>query len=254
METIVLTRADFKKLLTCLDIVNNSNCTDCDISKGLVRQKTNDRQCIIEMDLTSLLYQNDISLSMVKTKAGLLSSFQLDNNVKVDDENVTIEIDDKVYHFLDCFSKLNFTKPMSKFMDNKYIGDEEFASMLSINDDKLLFSGVVSSYVKKRIKTVCMGLAVDTIICTMNETTAKLSLTTVNNESSTNLNQQFDLNSHMDLCTARITTMPFSLDVESDLNLSVYKVTAERFLCKFSMVYAGIPINIYTQTQIDKKD
>jgi len=244
----VLQRGQFSKLLGCIKLLENC-CTDCDISEGFIRQKTNDRQAIIEMDLTSILDANDLSLSLIKQKVMLLRTFELDDNVKVPDENIVIRTEEQSYKFIDPLSKMTFRKPMKKFLDNSYIPADKFAEMITCKEEDLVFNVTASAYICKRIKAICEGFQTNSIKCEMNQLAGLLRISTVDNTNTSEV-VTISLNTEMPNSYFNMISLPFSLELNSDIKLNVYKTSGKVLLCKFDQKFFGIPMTIFTRVSL----
>jgi len=247
--TITLERDKFSKLLNLMKLLENS-CTDCDISQGVIRQKTNDKQCIVEMDVSSILANNHLSLSVIKSKVTSLKTFELDDNVQMDNKSLTIEANDSNYEFTDSFSKMIFRKPIRKFLDQKFIEDGEASAILRTEEQNLVFSVDINNYLKRRISNTCLAFQTDTICCSLNDLKAKIWIETTNHENSAILINDVNLNRQFQSKMFRITALSFFLDIMSDLKMSAYHVSNDVLLCKFEQAYFGVPVKVYTQAKI----
>ena len=246
-----LEREKFSKMLNLMKLLEN-HATDCDVQHGKIRQKTNNRQSITDIDLTSILGDNDLSLSLIKSKVQLLKSFELDENVQLTEKNILIECNESNYEFTDALSKMIFRKPSQKFLDNKFITDEEFNQVIKCKDENLLFSYTISNYIKKRMISACFGFDTDLITFNLNEFKGHATIQPTNKENTTNYIEEITLNKQVSSQSFQISNLAFILDVASDVNLNCYQVTNDVYLCKISQMYFGVPIIIYTQAKITK--
>jgi len=248
-ETINISREQITKLSGAISILETS-CTDCDIIGGKIRQKTNDRHSIFEIDLTEILGENDLSLSMIKQKINLIKALELDDNVTVEDENIILENNENEHIFIDAMSKVVFRKPVRKFLDNTFMPDEKFDQAINYSEDNLVFSTTVSTYISKRIKNFADALNNETIECDLDGYEGSLKIETVNKENYVIVLSGIALNSEMPKRNFKMIYLPFALDINSDVEFSAYKVRDEVLLCKFEQKFYGVPINIYTQVKL----
>jgi len=248
-ESLSIQRDQFTKLLGSMKLIETS-CTDCDICNGKIRQKTNDRHSIIEIDVSGILEDKDLSLSLIKQKVSLLKTFELDDNVTVDDENILIEFDDTNYTFIDPLSKMSFRKPAKKFLDNKFISDEEASNMLNVSEENLVFETDISAYMSKRIKSICEGFNNETIQCDLENYSASLKISTINKENLATVVNDISLNREMPKKNFKMIYLPFSLDINSDVKFSAYHASSDVLMCKFDQKYYGVPVVIYTQVRL----
>lgn len=246
---IACTREQFSKLLTMLQIFQN-HCNDCDIKKGIFRCRTNDRQAVLEMNLSSILQENDLALGIVKEKVALLKSFELDDNVQMDDKNLYISGTESNFEFRDQISKTTFRKPIPKYLDNKFIDAEEFSNMIKCREENLIMSYVFSSYLKKRIANICMGFKTEVLECIANGTESNIRINSSNKQDSATVGNAIPLNKEVNNKKFNVLILPFMLDVISDIRFSCYSVSNDVCLCKSELVYFGIPVSIYTQAKL----
>ena len=246
---ITVSRDDFSKLLTLLKVFENY-CNDCDVQTGLLRCRTNDRQAVIAMDLSSILETNPLQFSLVKNKINLLKAFELDDNVQLEDKTIIVKCNESNYEINDPFSKVIFRKSAVKYIDNKYIPDAEFEAMIRCDEDRLIFSYDVNNYLKHRISAITQGFQSDIIKCKIIENTGRMSAETRNHEDSSEFVKDIILNREVADREFRMIAMPFILDVASDMKLSVYEVSNDVYMCKFEQSYYGVPITVYTQVKV----
>jgi len=247
--SISINRDQINKLLGTLKLLEAS-CTDCEIVGGRIRQKTNDRHSIFDIDLTSVLGDSDIVFSMIKQKIGSLKAFELDDNVTLEDENIVIETTENEHIFTDAMSKIRFRKPVRKFLDNTFITEEKFNQSVNYSEDNLIFSTTVSTYISKRIKNLALALNNETIQCDLNNFTASLKIETVNKENDAIVMNAIALNRQIPERNFKMVYLPFALDINSDVQFSTYQTRDEVLLCKFEQKFYGIPVNIYTQVKL----
>ena len=246
---IACTREQFSKLLTMLQIFQNY-CNDCDLKKGIFRCRTNDRQAVIEMNLSSILQENDLSLGVVKEKALILKSFELDDNVQMDDKNLYISGTESNFEFRDQVSKIIFRKPIAKYIDNKFIDNEEFGNIINCREENLILTYTFTSYLKKRISNICMGFKTDILECIASGTECSIKIVSSNKQDSSIVGNSIPLNKEINNKKFTVFILPFTLDVISDIKFSCYTVSNDVCLCKSELVYFGIPITIYTQAKL----
>ena len=245
-----VTRDDFSKLVTMLKVFENY-CTDCDIQQGIVRCRTNDRQAVVSMDLSSILETNPLQFSLIKVKTSLLKTFELDDNIQVEDKSIIIESNDSNYEINDAMSKVIFRKPVQKYIDNKFIPDDEFATMMrSVSEENLIFSHDINNYLKKRISNVSLAFQSDIIKCKIVDNNASLSAETRNHEDSSEFIKDIILNNEVSDREFKMISMPYILDMASDMKLNVYQASNEVYMCKFDQTYYGIPVSVYTQVKV----
>lgn len=245
---LIVSRDDFSKLLSLLKIFENV-CTDCDIKGGRFRCRSNDRHFVIDMDLSSILEQNNLSLSMIKSKVSILKTFEIDDSVQIEDKNMIIECNDSNYEVADAFSRVIFRKPIQKYIDNQFVDDEEFSRLIRIQEENLMFSHTIINYLKKRISQLCQEFEND-IECRMVGLETEIKTSTKNHESSSRVVSGITMN--RDIGNKHFTANPlaFMLDISSDLIFNCYHVTGDVFVCKFEQSFYGVPITLFLQVKV----
>jgi len=252
MEKKVIKREDFSKFLNTIKLIQEY-CTDCEIKNGIIRQISNDKHCRFEIDLSQVLPETDILFTALKLKVLLLKSFELDTTTLPEDadQNIIFESDSKYYRFIDLFSDLKFRIPLQKYLDNTYIVDSEWSKMTDIlKEENLIMSTLINSYLSKRVKVITEGFENDVILLNMNEFNGVISSETSNKDNTSDLVKDIELNTKMEKCQIRMVSLPFTLDINSDILMDVYKVSKKVVTCRWKMKYFGIPITIYAQSEI----
>jgi hypothetical protein len=256
MDTVSIKREDFSKFLSTLKLFQDI-CTDCDIMDGRMRQRSNDKLALIDVDLTGVIGETSIALSMLKTKLISLKSFELDQTIPDgsagNDGGVVLEIDEKDLRFIDSFSTLTFRIPSKKFLDNIFIADDEFEKTMNLKEEDLILSTEVSSYLCKRIKSISEGFENDAVIWRMNGFEATLDTETTNKENTSKLLKNIQLNTEMPNCTSKMVVLPFALDINSDIKIDSYKHKNNTMMCRFKMKFFGIPVTIYSWSELKEK-
>lgn len=251
MERKVIKREDFSKFLNTIKLIQE-HCTDCEILNGQIRQKSNDKHCVFQIDLSQVFSESSILLTGLKLKVMLLKSFELDTTTLPEgiDPNIIFEYDDKNYTFVDHFSILNFRTPLRKYLDNTYILDEEWEKIIKIKEEDLILSTTINSYLTKRIKAITEGFENDVITLRVDEFKGTISAESGSKENTSDLVRDIELNTKMEPCQARVVSLPFTLDMNSDVIMDVYRTTKKVVLCRFKMKFFGIPITIYSASEL----
>ena len=247
---ITLRREDFAKLLGSLKLIADAECSDCEIVDGKVRQSTNNRRSIIELNLESLIGKENLPLLHVAKKVDLLRTFDLDDSIEIDNDNVILSIEDQKYRFMDVLSSMTFRNPVKDFLDNKYIPEEKFGDMLSVAEADIIMSIEIGSYMSKRIKNISRGFSNDMVECIVKNNKADVYISTVDGSSNSIVVKDIGLRTEMNDFTFKLIVLPFTLDIDSDVSIDIYKKGTDTLMCKSVQSYFGIPVTIYTQSKI----
>jgi len=152
MSTITLNSEEYEQLIRCLSAFRE-NCNDADIRGGILRQRSNEKNMIIEIDLTTYLNDMDLPISGLKNKLDLLKTFI--------GSETEIRVDDNQYSFSDQYSELKFDKPILDYMDNKFVTPEELDSIYPINNEDLLVETDVTELISDRMRIISQGFNVN---------------------------------------------------------------------------------------------
>lgn len=247
--TITLDRPKFSKMTNALKLIENI-CSDCQIKGGMVRTKTDNRKSIITLDLTSIIEDKDIMFSFLKGKLALLKTFELDMDVQADDNSIIIQSTNDYYEFCDCFSKMQFRKPVEDFLDNRYLDDATFAPIINgCTEDALIFNYTVSKYVRSRMAKIGEGFKVDSIKFTFHGDHACFGIETKSKDNVSKNATTIQTLKNISGKSFALINMPFTIAIESDMKISCYNLSNDFAMCKCELDFAGIPIVIYAKVK-----
>ena len=252
MSKKVIKREDFSKFLNTIKLIQE-HCTDCEINNGQIRQISNDKHCRFEIDLSQVLPETSMLFTALKLKIMLLKAFELDTTTLPEgaDQNIIFESDDKYYRFIDLYSDLKFRIPLQKYLDNTFIPDEDWNKMINtLQEENLIMSTVINSYLSKRVKAITEGFENDVIILKMEDFGGIIASETSNKDNTSDLVRDIELNTKMDKCQVRMVSLPFTLDLNSDVLMDVYKLSKKVVMCRWKVKFFGVPITIYAQSEI----
>lgn len=250
-NSIKIEREKFNAFINCVKLVVDSNCTDCDIEDGLIRQFSNDKRSIIKLNLTQLLGGMNLSLSMASQKVSLLKTFELDDTVEDEGGSVAIEVDDHRIHFKDSFGHVHFSKPMKKMLDNTYVNDVTFDKKIVIDEEAKIIDVEIQNYIaKRRIKSICEVVKTDVISVKMNKSKASIDIDSP--DIKTTVVKDIKLLKEMPKSKFDILLLPFAMEANSTIKFKAYKNSGDKLLCQFDLVYYKIPVTIYMITQLQK--
>ncbi len=252
-STVRLNRGLFSKFLNTINIIS-PYCNDADILNGKIRQRTNTRDMIFEIDMTQLIGSITIPLNDIRSKNTLLRCFELDDSVTLTDDEIVLSIEPTNYKFQDPISYIQFTKAITQYMDNTYQDDEEFSKVIQFcREDNILLSTTIPKYVCKRIKAVCEGFQNQSIKIEMNNTTGMLVAANTNQVNTSKLFDNIQLLKNFEIPSSIVfNPVPFYLETSSDIDLKFYFRSENVLIGKFSMAYGDVPVCIYILVQITR--
>ena len=75
----------------------------------------------------------------------------------------------------------------------------------------------------------------------------------MNKENSAKLTQEIELNREMPASYFKFISLPFVIDINSDVTFKFYHLDADTYMCKFEQKYYAIPVTIYTKVRVVSK-
>jgi len=244
-------REEFNKFINCVKLIVESDCTDCDIVDGVIRQLANNRRSIIKVNLSGILGDVNLPISNAVQKVALLKTFELDDTME-DEGGVDIEVEDKKIRFQDSYGHVSFNKPLRKMLDNKFMEDEEFDKKIEIADDKMILECTIPNYLaKRRIKSICDVVKTDVITVKIKKNKASIDIVTPDIKSTVVKNLDLVEGSKLSDCSFEMLLLPFAMDVSSDIMFKVYQLSKKKLLCTFDLNYLKVPVSIYMITQVN---
>jgi hypothetical protein len=238
---------DFQKLVECFRIITETNCTDCDIEKGVIRQRTNDRHSLLRMDLTPILGDFNLGIASTKQKVGIMRMF----SDFEDSKNILITDKGTFFRYNDQHSKIESTKPDRALLDNQYISDEKYNDYTNIDSDELLLSTEIESNFNKKISIVGEHIDSDMVIISMNKLTATIGLEEANKENKITVVKDIPLNQEVEKSSCRVFILPFKMETIGPISLNIYKRKKNVAFCQFDMTLInGITFNVYILAKI----
>lgn len=247
-----ISRDSFSKFVGVLKILQN-HCVDCEVNQGKIRQATDDKTCFFDIDITNLIGEIDILLAQLKVKVSSFQTFEVDDFVEGAGEEIAFESDGKTYYINDPFTKMKIQNPGRKFLDNTFLSQEEKDKRINVSDDDLVMSVDMSAYIASRIKKICESFSNDVITCQVKDNDAKLILASNNQQNVADITSGIELHDEMPNCRFKLSYLPFSLELNSDVKLRAYKKSSDIILVQFDMNYFDNPVTIYAQCRMEKE-
>jgi hypothetical protein len=222
-------------------------CNDIDVRGGFIRQRSNDKTTVFEIDLTPILQGNDIALTEIKRKLDLLKQYSGQTEVNVEIENG----DEGYVIFSDTFTSFKASSPSLSYMDNKFMSQEELDSIFSINEEDLILSHNFSTIITDRVRITTQNFNTRTIQVNFLGEDANVKAITQSKDQSCTLVPHIVTNMIIKNSSALISSVPFGIDHDTDIIFKMYKDPNQDIAwSKFSTTYGGISLNIYTRSSI----
>jgi hypothetical protein len=244
-STIVLNIEKYNDFLRCVTNLKEI-CNDIDIRNGIVRQRSNDKTSVFEMDLTSIIEQSTFAISDLKKKLELLKTFS--------GQEVTISIEEGEnghFVFSDQYTSLKFLLPAPQFIDNKYMNESEVSSIFSLSDDDLILDHNITKMITDRIRIVTQTFNTAAIQVNFTGENASITAATQAKDQFAKFVENITTNVILDNCSANLSTIPFGLDHDENVTFKMYKVAEQPItLNKFTTMLGDVNIAIFTRSSL----
>jgi len=239
--------SDFLSFITNLKDI----CTDIDIRDGLVRQRSDDKTSVFEIDLSSILPGVDMALTDIKKKLELLKIFQGQDEV-----TVTINQDGQTcYIFSDGITSIKVLAPTLDFIDNKFMSVEELESIFTMNEEDLILDYTIQTMMAERVRVITQTFNTLAIQVNFDGEQASISAATQAKDQFANFVQGLVANVSLEKSSANLSTIPFSIDYETNVLFKMYKEQGQDItLNSFSSTLGSLDIKVLTRSSLVKVD
>jgi hypothetical protein len=246
MTNLNLNAEQYGNFLRCVTNLREV-CNDVDMRGGVIRQRSNDKSTVFQMDMTPLLTEVDMPISDIKKKLELLKTFA--------GQEVTITFEDDSFSFSDQFSTLKFKNPTLEYMDNKFISMDELERVFIMDDDELLIDTQLSSVITERIKVITQTFNTQAIQIVFMGETAKLTAVTQARDQFAKIVSDIVTNAELSGCSSNLSTVPFSIEHDTDVYFKIFKhPTQDVLMNKFDTTLQDINVVIYGRAAIIKDE
>jgi len=248
---IDLDRDKFSNLLDIFELICKL-CSDVSIINGRIRQPSDRKTSIFDINLTDLFNIDNIPtiyLTGIASKIGIFNPFK---NQKRD---VKIAIEDTRYVFSDDFTNIILTKPLERYMSNPYINEEDFKLKLDLSDDGIIFEKVLDKMLIDRLSAYHRFVSASSIRIECRNNMAQFCVSAQDTSSSaTNISlPKLQLNKDIN-CDYSFTMMPFLLS-DSCVELKGYIRNDDKIVINLNMEMGDIPISVWVLgTMITSED
>lgn len=250
MTSVSLSNEKFTTFLRIINLLKDQ-ANDLDIREGIIRQKNNSENCTYEIKLDEFLNLN-LPIIKIKEKLNLFNTFK---NNKESDIIIESNSEDERSNFTisDQYSKLLFAMTDLQYMDNKFITEEELNNSWEINNSELILTVNIPKTITDRIKVVTDVFNTTTAHIIFTNNTAMIKAQTINTEQEAIFLKDIPIATDIE-CMLIIPRIPFIMDHDGELSLSIYKFVKpngqEIAYNVFSSMIEDIPIKILSGSLI----
>ena len=241
---IKLEAKDFLNFLRCLSVLKDI-CKDVDIRGGVLRQRSDDRANILDMDLTPLISDCDICIDNLKGKLTLLKSLSK--------QAVQITITDNEIYFSGQRSTFKFDKPNPSFLDNKFMTNEEFTNIFILKEEDLVLEYVVKKDLCNLMKVTANEFNIVSFRIYFEGDTASITATTVDKKQHSEMEYGIPIKKPFKGFSNLVVT-PFIIDHDRNILFKMYNVQDNLCVYKFTMSIGKIVIDVYCRGQLTEEE
>jgi len=213
-----LTAEQFSEFLRCITNLKEE-CNDIDIKDGVIRQRSNDKTSIFQIDMSPILTEDvSMSISDVKKKLDLLKIFA--------GQEVNLEINTEgngYFVFSDSFSSLKFMAPAYQFIDNKFMTEDELIAIFNLNEDAIILEHNLSSMITERIRVITTSFNIKAIQVEFAGETAMIKAGTQAKDQFAKFAENITTNVVFDRCSANLGVIPFSIEHDDEVEFKMYQ-------------------------------
>lgn len=123
----------------------SKSCDDLIIRKGIIRQRSNKKSTLFEIDCREIVGENTILLSDIATKEKLLTPFRKQSV----DVNLIIEENGFIFH--DEYSKIRHDRPFERYLQNPFIEEKDLLERIDMDNNIKIISGKFERHILDRM-------------------------------------------------------------------------------------------------------
>lgn len=182
MSTVVsLDKDKFSIFMEILKAVSKS-CDDLTIKDGKICQKSNNRKFIYQINVESILNNEDMSISNVVAKSKIFAPF---HSQQVDMEVV---IEEQGYSIQDEESQFKFGKPLASHMANPHMTEEEVIQLLKVDPNGKIAEFELNKHLIDRLTASTEALSATLLRLEFNSDSLKIKIKPLNLNSTSIMN------------------------------------------------------------------
>lgn len=250
--TIVLSSDLYEEFFKCITNLRDV-CTDIIIKNSIIRQRTDDKNTLFEIDLNDLFGEEiSFAISYFKDRYDLFKMFsgkEVTLKIHRDEEDPE---GSSWYEISDNLSRIRFDFPDEDFLQNEFVTDEELDAIVTCTDDDLILETTIEKTITERIKTVTSTFESHFI-----KMDFEGSMVSIGSIDPTKTNRVFFLENlpiEMEFDTkhyANITRVPFYINHDTAYSFKLFKQPDEMITQNVINTSIGaIPISMYCKSTI----
>jgi len=247
MESLTLSGDSFVSFLKVAGVLKEY-CNDMCVVDGIVRQRSNDRSCIFEFDLTSVFGNRTVLISALKNVCPMLEVLpeaMSDIEVKITEREIFVGKKGIV-----IFRRI---MPDPSLLDNKFIPEEELSKLFVLSQDDILVSFQITPMLSKIIRVSSQQYNVSTVKVNFLGEEATLQLNSQSRDGDAELSAPAVTNKPVKGSTS-LVVFPFIIEYDESITLEIYRVEKTICMNKFVTSVGDIPAIIYSRSPFKEEE
>ena len=243
---IKLQAKDFSNFLRCLYEILGI-CNAADIRGGVLRQRSNNKLMLLEMNLIPLISDSDILISdLMKTLTSM-------GGLRDQEVQITITSDSICFSGQRSHSSFKFANPDPSFMTNTFIPTEEFDKMIICKEEDLILEHVVTKKISASLDRKCFKFKMGDFLVCFDGRVASITFSAPGKNYYSEIERGIPVKKSFK-GIADVIAAPLFMDHDRNMVLRIYNYQKDMFINKFSTLIGKIPFNIYGRSRLIKLD
>lgn len=243
-QEVVMDKEQFEDFMRCISILKDI-CNDVDIRDGIIRQRTNDKFSVFQLDLNPVLSDLSIPITNLKQKIDLFKIFT--------NEEVTIKTEDGKFTIGDQYSNLTFDYPDLDFLDNTFMDAEELVNIFQMNEEDIILSTNISEKISERIRIITGSFNVNTVRISFDGETASITTKTQSKDQHADLISNIVTDKVIEASSNTVAT-PFVIDHDGDLEFKMYNYEDNICANKYTTTISDVDIIIFGRSTLQEEE
>ena len=243
-----LQKDQFSSLLKIFSIIQDE-CNDCDIRNGIIRQFNNSINSIFQVNLSSILNDSTIPISLLKQKIEMFKNFTGEDEITI---NVSNE-GDAYFSIIGKFSSLRIVFPKLEYLDNKFISEEDFSNKISnLSEENLILSAEINKSVCNMIKGISKVFSSESVRLVFNGDKSGIVSQSAGGDNFVKFISNLEVIKEVPKSFINIYSSLFTIDHDDGVSLKVYSNDLNLFVIKSSSKVGDINIDIFARDRLTR--
>jgi len=253
--TIVLTDDLYEEFFNCLANLRDP-CTDIVIKDSIIRQRSDDKNTLFEVDLSTLFNEDvTIPISHWKEKFDLFKVF-LGKEVTIKVHHDPEDFNNSWFELSDDISRMKINFPDLEYLHNEFVSEEEMATVVTCTEDDIILETSIEQTVTDRIKTITKNFQSHFIKMEFEGESLALSAVDAAKTNKVTFIENLPIEMEFDqVYFANMTKIPFLINHDTAFTFQLFKETDEMITQnKIKTSIGTIPISMYCKSQLMAED